>query len=155
MKRKKRRIVWIAIIALLFLLAVLLFLPVKFAVRIESLPDNKGHFFILEQQAVTGPNWKIVGDSNGTFSENSNVSVLITGIDPQEKLNNSLQVDSPNRYIVYGEITTEDSFYGEVYPVITSSGFDVIFPIERGNSLRFFVPKSYLTLLDYNWRLSK
>lgn len=133
------------------MLLLLLFIPVKFAVKIENIPVNNGDFFILEQQSVTAPNWRVIGNHDGTFPADQYFSVLIEGIDPQIRLNNSLQIDSLNKYIVYGEIVSESEFLGETYPLIYSTGFDILYPIERGNSLRSFVSRNYLTILDYTW----
>jgi len=151
MQRKKRKVMIIAVVVLLALLMVLFFMPVKFAVEFDDLTKDKGEYYICEQQSVTGPNWRIIGNNGASFDEINYVSVIIEGVDPQKILNESIQIDSPNRYIVYGVIESEVDFYGERFPVITSSGFDLIYPIERGASLRVFVPQSYLTLLDYKW----
>ena len=114
--------------------------------------DNEKSYFICHQQSTTGPNWIAVGDNHGLFENGMRVEIIIEGFDPQFVLNNSLQIDSPNNvYIIYGEITSEGNFYGKTYPVVTSNGYDIIYPIERGSSLRFFAPSKYLTFLDYNW----
>jgi hypothetical protein len=130
---------------------VLFFLPVKFSVKLDDLAKEKGEYYICEQQSVTGPNWRAIGNSSGIFAETDYISIIIEGVDPQNILNESLQIDSPNRYVIYGEILSEGDFYGEIFPVITSSGFNLIYPIERGSSFRFFAPQGYLTLLDYKW----
>jgi hypothetical protein len=151
MQRKKREVVIIAGVGLFAILIVLFFLPIKFAINLDDFTKDKGEYYICEQQSVTGPNWRIIGNNSGSFDESDYVSVIIEGVDPQNILNESLQIDSPNRYVVYGAIESEGDFHGETFPVITSSSFDMVYPIERGASLRFFVPNNYLTLLDYKW----
>ncbi len=135
------------------LILIILFLPVKTAINIKTISNGGTQYYICQQVSTTGPNWCIVGDRIGFYDEKETKLAIIEGVNPAAILNKSVQIDSPNTYIIYGEITSEyyDKTLNETFPVITSKGFDMAYPIIRGYSFRVFVPKDYLTLLDYKW----
>jgi hypothetical protein len=149
--KKGRRIImgFLSITAAIILF--LLFFPIKMAVKIENPPKGGTHYYICQQELTTGPSWCIIGDQSGFYGERIGKLVIIEGVDPGKILNKSVQIDSPNTFIIYGEITSEyyDPVLKESFPVITSKGFDIVYPIIRGYSFRVFVPKFYLTVLDY------
>ena len=144
---------------LMFLLALFVYiiitgyLPVRKAVTLETIPKDKGQYYICRQKVTSAPNWVIVEDSTGFYKEEDYQYVFIEGVDPDDVLDRSIRQDSSsNRYVIYGEIVSEKEYWegeGDMYPVITSTGFDILAPIERGNSIRPFDPKEYLTLLDF------
>jgi len=135
-------------ITIVFLLVAFLTLwPVKKAVRIEDLQDS--YYHIVAPTAVTGYNWRLAGSHEGMISENErSLCVVIWWKDPNTILSKTLRMDSPNLYVIYGDSSKCTNEYGEEFLLLCSRDFDIVAPIERGNSLRFF-PKNYLVPLDY------
>lgn len=144
---RRERILRIAVLCVTVVGIAIYHFPIRFAVHPLNMPSGK--YYICEEQATTGPNWRIIGDENGMYESCKDV-FFIEG-DPHDALDKSVYLWASNYFIVYGEIAGEGDFGGAAYPYIKSTGFDMVYPIERGDSIRILPPRGYLTLSDMLW----
>lgn len=156
MKRNKK-----VLLILLVLFTGLYFTPLKKAVILplnenytsELLPEK--NILICTTTATTGPSWVIIGDNTGLFDRSSKSELIILeGNTPEKYLSNTFFINALNNYILIGEFIGEKEYFGqpvEKFRVFKVDEWDIVYPIDRGDSLRVLQPKKAFTLFDFKW----
>ena len=125
-------------------------IPIKRAVVIDDISSFQG--IICRRAHCTGPPWELIRDRRGIY--NKTKLVILEGKTPEE-LVDTFFVDANNHFILKGEIVEKKEHkYGEPsrkYEVICLEDWDIVYPIDRGNSLRIFASKKYLSIFDFRW----
>ena len=60
--------------------------------------------------------------------------------------------DRPNRFVIYYDekIAVENNSGKSEYNIV-SKGWDILAPIQRLSFRKYYAPKNYLTIYDFNW----
>ena len=122
-------------------------LPVKRCISLEEAYEkmNTNNTYICEFEATTGPDWRI-------YTENETTSALVwlEGNVPNDDINKaSFFWFGRNKFLIQGEVTGIREMGGECYDIINVTEWDIIEPIDRGDSFRFLEPKDALNLFDF------
>lgn len=125
-------------------------IPIKRAVVIDDI--NNFPAIVCRRAHSTGPPWALMRDKKGIYSRIE--LVILEGKTPEELID-TFFIDTINYFIIKGEITGEKEHEygepGEKYDVIYSEDWDIIYPVDRGNSLRLFASKRHLSIFDFRW----
>ena len=125
-------------------------IPIKRVVVIDDI--NNFPAIVCRRAHSTGPPWALMQDKEGVYSRTK--LVILEGKTPEELID-TFFVDAINYFIIKGEITGEKEHeYGEPgkkYDVIYSEDRDIIYPVDRGNSLRLFASKMHLSIFVFRW----
>lgn len=148
--------------------------PVKRCISIEDAYEklHADNTYICEFEAVTGANWRIY-----TENETTSELVCLEGNVPINDINKaSFFWFGKNKFLIQGEVIGIRIVSGEgdikdyydveesnkiaeniedrceYYDIINVTKWDIIEPIERGDSFRFLAPKNALNLFDFDWR---
>ena len=172
MKKKVITIILLVIIVYLILERI----PVKRSISEEELNNRicEDKTYICEFTATTGPSRKI-----RKHSDDMPQLVCLEGNVPFDALNHGeFFFFANNKFLIQGEVVGKrlvdvegsiKDYYGddmdkcitdmqlldgrcECYDIINVSQWDIIEPITRGDSLRFFAPKEYLSVWDFGGR---
>ncbi len=147
-------------------------LPVKRCISIEEAYEKlntDNTTYICEYEATTGPDWRI-----HTKDETTSKLVWLEGNVPNNDINKATFFwFSENRFLIQGEVIgirvmsdEEDieDYYDveerneivqaieapyECFDIINVTEWDIIEPIDRGDSFRFLAPKDALNLFDF------
>ena len=146
-------------------------IPVKRAISVEKDDEEKENTFICEYIEITGPDWEAYNLKTKEYE-----FVFFEGNTPNKKLNkNTFFHFSHNKFLVKGEIIGKKiisesgditAYYYkenesieeiakkyqesyEIFDIIKVSEWDIVSPIDRGESLRIFAPKEYLNIYDF------
>ena len=143
-------------------------IPVKRAVKIEENGEDKEDEFICEFIAMTGPSWRIRSIASYEWEE-----VYLEDNNPIKELNkNNFFFFSNNTFWIQGECIGErmitangemlEYYYddktngeewktrkGSIYKIIKVIKWEIVEPINRGDSIRVFAPKNYLNVYDF------
>lgn len=146
-------------------------IPVKRCISIEEAYEklNTNNTYICEFEATTGPDWRI-------YTKNEKISrlVCLEGNVPNNYINKATFFwFARNRFLIQGEVIgirivsargDIEDYYDvvernkivqaieapyECYDIIDVTEWDIIGPIERGDSFRFLAPKDALNLFDF------
>ena len=155
MKKKRLKItLWIFICVLL-----LDFIPIKFAKR------NVNDTVVFVTQPKIGPNieWGTFKYKNGKVEYDVIDGYIVEGNSPDNILNkrdfNKIDLfllgngnkDYKNKFLIYHDEKTLDSLRNvPTYKIITNE-WDIIYPVNRASFRRYYAPKGYLTIYDYDW----
>ena len=125
-------------------------IPNKRAIVIDDI--NSFHGIICRRAHSTGPPWELIRDKRSICNETK--FVVLEGKTPEELID-TFFIDANNRFVIKGEIVGEKEHeYGEPgrkYEVIYSDAWEIIYPVDRGNSLRVFASKKHLSIFDFRW----
>lgn len=147
-------------------------IPVKRCISAEeadTMLNANNNVYICEFAATTGPSWSV-----GTKEETISELVCLEGNVPIDDINKAAFFwFSRNKFLIQGEAVGKRivSSEGEIkdcydveecnrivqnmeqkyecYDIINVTKWDIIGPIERGDSFRFFAPKNALSLFDF------
>lgn len=176
MSKKTKLILLIGIPFLLFLFFVILErIPVKRSVGEEELQSRlkEENTYVCKFTATTGPSWEIYEWNSDSIPQ----LVCLEGNVPFDSLNQDLFFFAQNEFLIQGGVIGKrivdmegniHDYYGddknniltdmqlsdgryECYDIIHVQRWDIIEPIDRGDSLRFLAPKKYLSVLDF-WK---
>lgn len=142
--RKKIKIIIIIIIIPIMLL----FIPIKFALKPNDLAKSE-EFYIMEfiPGDCTDSGWWIIGNQDN-LSVSPYIYVHIKGKDPSNYLSTSICYED-NKYIIYGSLEKETrmSTMGMEYDYYTlnSKAWDIVEEIKGGTHKRF------ITIYDLIW----
>lgn len=166
----------IIIIAVIFSFVIFERIPIKRSISIEDANENLSNesMFVCEYVATTGPSWKVYKKE-----ETKARLVCLEGKAPFNYLNmQTFFFFSANKFLIQGEVIGKQlvdsegdikNYYGdnmkecletmdsmdskgekyECYDIIDVTEWDIIAPIDRGDSFRLLAPKNYLSLLDF------
>ena len=134
--------IFILLISLLLIL-ILIYLPLKMAVKDTSLYDS---YILVKIEKSTGIRWIIIGDESGNGSI-QNIELL--GNIPAKKLNYNV-TSQDNTYLCTGEyVGISTDVYGNLISQYNVNEWKIIYPINRNTLLSIIHPIRYLTILDY------
>lgn len=145
------------IILMIIIFAVVLYyyIPYKNVVSINEylkLNCNK-EIIICSYILTTGPSWKVIGDKNGYFKNNTKKEMIILeGNVPDKELKDYFFVNSNNKFIFNGKfLESRDEFgaKGEYFKVFYVDKWDILDSIDRGDSIMYFKPKNKLVRNDF------
>lgn len=171
----KKKVIMIILFLMLFCI-MLEKVPVKRSISEEE-ADNRiseDGTYLCEFTATTGSSWNI-----RRHPDEIPQSACLKGNVPFDALNHGeFFFFAHNMFLIQGEVIGKrfvdaegniKDYYGddmaqcfadmqlldercECYDIINVSQWDIIEPITRGDSLRFFAPKKYLSIWDFNWK---
>lgn len=156
---KRRIYVLIGVVLIIFALD---FVPVKFAVSesTQANDDNTIEYIFTYEPKTSGAD--VINWAAEAPPAQFRPSATVVGSDPYDVLANKdfdaiklynapSSVFSINRFIFRGkaEVATDDSNGYDL--TIHSEEWKILYPINRLSVRRYYVPKSYLTIFDYNW----
>ena len=169
MKKKKKMVVF-SFISIIGLLILLDFIPVKFAVKLNSVDITKykhldgQKIYICKPVQVTGSIWEAIGDEKGVREISKNEVIYIAeplkGNDPFKKLNGSFQKiyesNAYNQFVFVGnEISANIVGDIEIDGVQEKTidfevdNWQIVYPIKRDSLRDIYASKAYLTLYDF------
>lgn len=171
----KKRVGKIIIIIFLVIAICLILerIPVKRSISEEEINNRvcEDNTYICRYAATTGPSWEIYKNPDDMPQ-----SVCLEGNVPFDALNHGeFFFFANNKFLIQGEVVGKrlvdvegniKDYYGndmdkcladmqsldgrcECYDIINVLQWDIIGPIVRGESLRFFAPKKYLSIWDF------
>lgn len=145
----KKMITRIVIFAV-FILVAGNFLPIKMSVNPNKLykQDKNETMFICEYGQTTGPNWVIIGDSEGEFDSERIEFIDVKWSELGKEPNSSVLVGK-NKYVLYGKFIGAKAIDGENYRSFEVKKWDILYPIDRFSLRSYFTPKRYLNLFDF------
>lgn len=170
----KKFIIIIFLIIVIYL--ILERIPVKKSISEEEINNRvcEDKTYICRYVATTGPPWEIYKNPDDMPQ-----LVCLEGNVPFDALNHGeFFFFANNKFLIQGEVVGKrlvdvegniKDYYGndmdkcladmqlldgrcECYDIINVLQWDIIGPIVRGESLRFFAPKKYLSIWDFNWK---
>lgn len=169
MQRRKKMFLY-SFISIIGLLIILDFIPVKFAVKINSVDITKykekdgQKIYICKPVQVTDSIWEAIGDEKGIRDLSKNEVIYMAeplkGNDPLKKLNGSFQKTyepkAHNQFIFVGnEISSNTVGDMEIDGVQEKTidfkvdDWQIVYPIRRDSFRDIYVPKTYLTVYDF------
>lgn len=144
-----------AVILIIIVSILLDFIPVKFCLKDEGIE----HVFISDPK-LAYKQWINVPYENGAIHLYDYESYFIEGNVPDNVLNQkdfdyieiSEHYDNYNMYVFYYDYKTylNVSKDDSVYKII-SNKWDILYPITRISFRKYYAPKGYLTIYDYDW----
>lgn len=143
------------------MLIVSMFFPIKFSVKFSELKKSESSIYLCKYVDYTEASWELIGNKDGLFKADAIQNVIVDGLEPPKSLSDVIlnNTKKENIYIIYGEVIGEKKYddYPESKPqkVIKCKKWSLLYPIMRGDSIRPFAPKSYLTIYDFNWHKSE
>lgn len=172
MKKKVIIIIFLVIIVCLVLERI----PVKRSISEEEVNNRicEDNTYICSHTATTGPPWEIC-----KHPDDMPQLACLEGNVPFDALNHGeFFFFGQNKFLIQGEVVGKrlvdaegniKDYYGadmdkcytdmqlldgrcECYDIINVLQWDIIEPIARGDSLRFFAPKEYLSVWDFGGR---
>ena len=169
MQRRKKMILY-SCISIIGLLIILDFIPVKFALKINSVDITKykeedgQKIYICKPVQVTDSIWEAIGDEKGIRDLSKNEVIYMAeplkGNEPLKKLNSSFhktyEPNAHNQFVFVGnEISSNTVGDLEIDGVQEKTidfqvdDWQIIYPIKRYSFRDIYAPKSYLTIYDY------
>lgn len=146
----------IKLIIKIFLAGVLIinYVPVKFAVKTDNIPDEG---YVCEYSTATSGNWVTVSHGNSSLKGNINLNIREDKYFSRLKDINSVRKgELPlNKYVFYGNISKKQVSKNTYFYYMDLSGWDVVYPIQRGTLRSVVTPPNYLTLCDFVWQQSR
>jgi hypothetical protein len=145
------------VILLLLVVFASMLVPVKFSVSLSEISDKESNVYLCRWVDYTGAEWELVGNKYGMFDESEAQNVIIEGFDLYKEFSDVIinNLESENTYVIYGDIVGERPFDNyldsETQKVIKCEGWDILYPIIRGDTIRPILPKKYLTIYDIEW----
>lgn len=151
MRTGVRKIVGIAAICIIMLLAVLLAFelrPVKTAISLDEIKELDGPYYLVKKEFSSAAQWIVIGDQNGEYLEPKYAD--LQGEFPS--VDYELQI-MDNVYVCYGEYVgqRENPATTESFSIFDLSGWDILYPVKRSSVFQFW-PKGYLCRIDVNGR---
>ena len=151
MKKRKVMIGGICV----FILILLDFIPVKFAVQ-----DNKNKTVFINEPKLEDVEWAELEYEDNKFNYDSMIGYIIDGKAPDRMLNKK-DFDKSDLYLMHGDNTNKFLIYyderksindSESFPVykIVANDWEILYPIHRASLRRLYASKKYLTLYDFN-----
>lgn len=184
-EKHKRRVMKKKVIIIFFLVIIVYLIleriPVKRSISEEEVNNRicEDKTYICRHAATTGPPWEI-------YKQPDDMPQLacLEGNVPFDALNHGeFFFFANNKFLIQGEVVGKrlvdvegniKDYYGddmdkcftdmqlldgrcECYDIINVSQWDIIEPITRGDSLRFFAPKEYLSVWDFggSWQTAR
>ncbi len=156
--RRLLKMKWFRILLGIALFLFLLdFIPVKFAKKDAYVTiDNQKYVFCYEPK--TGYEPEFVNWSTDDYLH----YVKIKGKNPYDyftekdfdpiMLVNSPYSDGNNKFVFYGEMQEFWDDENGSTVAVDIEGWDIVYPINRLSFRKNYVPKSYLTIYDFNWK---
>jgi len=143
-------------LALLTILLIMNYFPVKLAVYDKHIPASKETTVIVELAQVTGASWWVAGDSTGLNNKNPEY-IDLEGNIPYQKLTSDLFFGGlDNKYVLYGKYVRTVNRDYEKYRVFKVIDWDFLYPIKRssiGSSIpiigQLLSPDRYLNIFDF------
>ena len=152
MKKVFKRILYIILLVISFD-----FIPVKFCI------NDKGIDYVFVSKPKMGDTeWGKFPYINGQlYNDYENYEAyIVRGNNPNNVLSKRdfdwITIDvkdyEPNMFVIYfdNKAIAHNSISAPTYE-ITSKKWDIIYPVNRISFRRYYVPKNYLTIYDYNW----
>lgn len=161
------------VIVIIFIFVIFERIPVKRSISMEDADEklSNRNIYVCEYEATTGPSWKVYEKE-----ETKARLVCLEGKIPFNYLNmQTFFFFSTNKFLIQGDVIGKQlidgegnikNYYGdnmktcyeimesteekyECYDIIDVTKWDIIAPIDRGDSFRLFAPKNYLSILDF------
>ena len=129
-----------------------LFLPIKYAT--VDLPQNTNEYIIVRGIKTTGYEWKVVGDQNGVYDQDSqNVKCInMIGNVPIYKFYSDYSTGD-NIFICYGKYEYQPydgvaghNIHGE--DVFLVECWEIMYPVQRDFFIGVLIPKNYICRYD-------
>ncbi|MBP3359659.1 MAG: hypothetical protein J6N52_02295 [Clostridia bacterium] len=151
MKKIGRRILFI-LLGIFLVCVILDFIPIKFAKNLNRIQFSD-RMYVCEYATATDGNWEVIATNNPHL-----VETIYLNVKTDEQFRNlvemtkcSLGMPVFNHYIFYGDVKKKDVGSEHYTYWLEATDWDVVFPIQRQSIRAFYVPKSYLTIYDFNW----
>ena len=144
---KKLIIIVCVFLLIVIVTGIILFAPVKFALKQSDLKEINEPYYLVKWVQVTGASWMIVGDQNGYYEQP--IYVIAEGETPSIVKNYSIATGD-NIYLCYGNYIGKETILDgeEMLEKYNFTGWDILYPIRR-NGLLPFMPERYLCKLDF------
>ncbi len=165
----KVKIVIFAILILVAVFFILEFIPIRLAVKKENISYNNSvvlevdsyQTFICraEPKLTSDTSVRWIAEKQDNPHLDKNVYLVLTGNIPHKLLSdkdydvNLNQNTTNNKFVVSGVCVSVDVSDVYTYNIVRLNveDWDIVSPIKRLSFRRFYAPKSYLTIYDFNW----
>lgn len=147
--RKKKLLICCVVFFILFILD---FIPVKFAIKIKQFSDNNAlNVYICEYSTATDGNWVATKEHNPWLSE-----TIYFNLESNEIFGNISDIfkegDEPitNLYVFGGTMRQEKVAENFTINILDVEKWNISYPIKRNTIRGLYAPKGYFTIYDYN-----
>lgn len=155
--RRVKRIVITITLCILIIPILLNFVPIKFAIKPEDAQQKliAGNFIcVTESKYVLDTGWIAHTNINTHLEENIAVKVSLNSpdkyLDDREFDLKWFEVE--NRFVLIGEVGRfeRNKETNVLYADLDVDKWEIIYPISRASFRRYFTPKGYLSIYDYD-----
>lgn len=131
------------VLILLVVILIILYMPIKFSVKINELNDKRNYIVTEVQKATIAP-WTLI-DVNGYYFETRDIR--LTGNEPTG-FNLGIET-AGNKFVCYGSNFEKGFLNDEQYHIFNVEDWDIVYPIKRKSFFKNILPKKYLSIYDY------
>lgn len=147
------------IFLVIFIPILLNFIPVKFAVKLEDAQQNLGrgrYICVTESKYVHDTGWIAKTSFNSHLDRD--LAVRLNGSSTlnylSEKEFDLKWFETENQYLLIGKVERfeEDKDIKVLYADLNVESWKIVYPINRTSYRKYFTPKSYLNIYDFDLR---
>ena len=150
--KKKLKTVQRIFMGIVLLFLSLNFIPIKFAVNVESISHSKDTY-VCEYHTATDGNWYASIANNPHLLEEMYLNIYNASdfLCLSEYIGVSRGEAILNKYIFYGKVEKKEISKGIFFNYLESSQWDIAYPIKRTSLRALITPPHYLNIYDFNF----